>query len=110
VHDSVNMAISMKLEVLSTLGTRVGRLMERMPDGVTQPRRRSLLSCGSLRTVFDAGGPSALVGGFASIAFAPVAANRVTGAGEPFLVAPKLFQRRGREEFGAVTRRTAEWF
>jgi hypothetical protein len=37
------MAFSMKLEVLSTPGTRAGRMMERMPDGVTQPRRRGLL-------------------------------------------------------------------
>jgi len=44
----------------------------------------------------------------AGVSFAPVFANRVAGAGEPFLVATKLLKDLGGEELHAVPGRMTE--
>lgn len=46
----------------------------------------------------------------AGISFAPVFANRIAGAGEPFLVLPQLLKSLGREELDGIAGRMTERF
>jgi hypothetical protein len=45
----------------------------------------------------------------AGVSFAPIRADSITGAGEPFLVAPQLFKRLGSEELRGVSCWMTEW-
>lgn len=45
----------------------------------------------------------------AGVAFPPVAGDGVAGAGEPFLVAPELFQRFSGKELRAIAGGMAKW-
>jgi hypothetical protein len=47
---------------------------------------------------------------FAGVAFPPVAGNGIAGAGEPFFIAPELFQRFRGKNFCAYAGRMAERF
>jgi hypothetical protein len=53
---------------------------------------------------------STLATSVAGVSFAPVLANSITGASEPFLVTPKLFKSLGCEELRGVSGGMAERF
>ena len=66
-------------------------------------RRSAENSRASLRTT-----PASLP--LAGVSFPPVDGNGIAGAGEPFLVAPKLLKCLGGKKFCAVSGPITEWF